>query len=265
MAPGARSTARINAVFISDLHLGTRDCHAAQLAQFLRQTQMQTLYLVGDIVDLWSMRRGIYWPASHQEVLRLIVEKARNGTRVVYVPGNHDDLARSLCGLLLADVEVHHEFVHTTGEGLRMLVLHGDVFDGAVRFSPVLKATGCALYTVALFISHYVNLTRGLLGLPRWSLATWIKSRVGDAVDYVCRFERAAANEAVRRGFDGIICGHIHRPSVEQIDGVLYCNDGDWVEHCTALIEDRSGELKLWHHRQDQSAVQVTEPLRDAA
>jgi UDP-2,3-diacylglucosamine pyrophosphatase LpxH len=242
------SPVRVRAVFISDLHLGTRDCQAVELADFLRRTDMEELFLVGDIIDLWSMRRGIYWPASHQEVLRLIVEKARAGTRVLYIPGNHDELARALCGSLLAGVEVHHEYVHTTRAGQRLLVLHGDAFDGAVRFSPLLKATGSALYTAMLWIGHYVNLTRGLLGLPRWSLAAWLKSRVGDARDYVLRFENAAAHEARRRGFDGIVCGHIHRPQVARMDGVLYCNDGDWVDHCTALIEDRNGELGIWRH-----------------
>jgi UDP-2,3-diacylglucosamine pyrophosphatase LpxH len=257
---------RIKTAFISDLHLGTRDCQAAELAHFLRAVEMEELFLVGDIVDLWSMRRGIYWPASHHEVLRLIVEKARSGTRVIYVPGNHDELARALCGSLLAGIEVHSEFEHVTRGGKRMLVLHGDVFDGAVRFSPLLKATGCALYSVAQFISHYVNLVRGVMGMPRWSMATAIKSRVGDARDYVRRFEIAAAHEAGRRGFDGIICGHIHRPQVEQVEGVLYCNDGDWVEHCTALIEDRNGELRLWQHRAEKlGVVPAIEDLRDAA
>jgi UDP-2,3-diacylglucosamine pyrophosphatase LpxH len=266
MAHSVRSKSRLKAAFISDLHLGTRDCHAVELADFLRQVDMEELFLVGDIVDLWSMRRGIYWPASHHEVLRLIVEKARTGTRVVYVPGNHDELARALCGSLLAGVEVHREIVHTTRKGRRLLVLHGDVFDGAVRFSPLLKATGCALYSVALWISHYVNLARGFMGLPRWSLATWIKSRVGDARDYVRRFELAAAHEAARRGFDGIVCGHIHRPQMERIEGVLYCNDGDWVEHCTALIEDRNGELRLWQHRiEDARATALESSLSEAA
>jgi len=266
MAPGARSSVRIKTAFISDLHLGTRDCHAAELADFLRQVEMEQLFLVGDIIDLWSMRRGIYWPASHHEVLRLIVEKARTGTQVIYVPGNHDELARTLCGSLLAGVEVHHEYVHTTRKGHQMLVLHGDVFDGAVRFSKVLKATGCALYSAALFLGHYINLARGLLGLPRWSLATWIKSRVGDAREYVERFERAAAHEASRRGFDGIICGHIHRPRLAKIEGVLYCNDGDWVEHCTALVEDRNGDLRLWKHcAESPQLIAVETGVRQAA
>lgn len=255
MASGVRSPVRVRSVFISDLHLGTRDCQALELADFLRTTEMEELFLVGDIVDLWSMRRGIYWPASHQEVLRLIVEKSRNGTRVIYVPGNHDELARALCGSLLAGIEVHHEYAHTTRTGQRLLVMHGDAFDGAVRFSPLLKATGSALYTAMLWIGRYVNMARGLMGLPSWSLAAWLKSRVSDARDYVLRFEQAAAHEARRRGFDGIVCGHIHRPRMERMEGILYCNDGDWVDHCSALIEDRNGELGIWNHRIEDSRV----------
>jgi UDP-2,3-diacylglucosamine pyrophosphatase LpxH len=260
MTRSVRTPASVRSVFISDLHLGTRDCQALELAEFLRNTEMETLFLVGDIVDLWGMRRGIYWPASHQEVLRLIVEKARRGTRVIYVPGNHDELARVLCGSLLAGVEVHAEYVHTTRTGQRLLVMHGDAYDGAVRFSPLLKATGSALYSALLWLGHYVNLARGLCGLPRWSLAAWLKSRVGDAREYVERYERAAAGEALRRGFDGIVCGHIHRPQLARIDGVLYCNDGDWVDHCTALVEDRNGELSLWDQRVADQGVAIPSP-----
>ncbi len=257
---------RVKAVFMSDLHLGARECQATEIASFLGSMEMDELYLVGDIVDLWCMRRGIYWPASHHAVLKSIMEKARNGTRVIYVPGNHDDLARTLVGSLLAGVEVHQEYHYTTGNGQRMLVIHGDVFDGAVRFSPLLKATGCALYSVVLWVGRYVNMIRTLCGFRRWSLATWLKSRVGNAMAYVRRYELAAAHAAAARGFDGIICGHIHRPQVEQISGVLYCNDGDWVEHCTALVEDRNGELRIWQHRAETlDLVPAMEGLREAA
>jgi UDP-2,3-diacylglucosamine pyrophosphatase LpxH len=266
MAPNFRTPTRVRAVFISDLHLGARECQADEIGAFLRSIEADELYLVGDIVDLWNMRRGIYWPASHHEVLQLILAKAKSGTRVVYVPGNHDDLARALVGSLLAGVEVHSECIHTTRKGEQMLVMHGDAFDHAVRFSPVLKATGCALYSVILFANRYVNLVRGLCGFPRWSLATWIKTRVGNAMDYVHRFEQAAAHAAKSRGLDGIICGHIHRPYVARIDGVLYCNDGDWVEHCTALVEDRNGELRLWQHRaEDKLLAAAPAGLREVA
>ncbi len=255
MSSHVRTAAKVKSVFISDLHLGAKECQATELLDFLRSVETDELFLVGDIVDLWCMRRSIYWPAAHHAVLKLIMEKARNGTRVIYIPGNHDDLARTLVGSMLAGVEVHEEYLHTTRNGQRMLVIHGDVFDGAVRFSPLLKATGCALYSVVLCMSRYVNRVRTLCGFPRWSLATWLKSRVGNAMAYVRRYEQAAAHEAAARGLDGIICGHIHRPHVEQIDGVLYCNDGDWVEHCTALVEDRNGELRLWQHRPENLQI----------
>jgi UDP-2,3-diacylglucosamine pyrophosphatase LpxH len=241
--------ARVRTAFISDLHLGARECQAGEIAAFLQRVEMDTLYLVGDVVDLWSMRRGIYWPAAHHEVLRLIVEKARGGTRVIYVPGNHDDMARLLAGSVLAGVEVHEECIHVTRDGRRLLVMHGDAFDAAVRFSPALKLIGGALYAAILFANRPVNFVRMLLGLPRWSLVTWLKSRVGNAMTYVHRFEQAAAAAAAARGVDGIVCGHIHRPHVAEIEGVLYCNDGDWVEHCTALVEDRNGALSIWEQR----------------
>jgi UDP-2,3-diacylglucosamine pyrophosphatase LpxH len=249
MSPMLHVQTRVRAAFISDLHLGARECQAGEIADFLRRVEMEELYLVGDIVDLWNMRRGIYWPAAHHEVLKLIMEKARRGTRVVYVPGNHDELARSLVGSMLAGIEVHEECIHVTRDGQRLLVIHGDAFDAAVRFSPLLKATGCALYSVILFGGRGVNLVRRLMGLPRWSLVTWLKSRVGNAMAYVQRFEQVAAREAAARGFDGIVCGHIHRPQMARIEGVLYCNDGDWVEHCTALVEDRNGVLSIWEQR----------------
>lgn len=266
MSPMLHVQARVRAAFISDLHLGARECQALEIAAFLRRVEMDTLYLVGDVVDLWSMRRGIYWPAAHQEVLRLIVDKARTGTRVIYVPGNHDDLARLLTGSMLAGVEVLEECIHETRDGRRLLVMHGDAFDAAVRFSPAMKLIGCAMYSAILFVNRPVNVIRMLLGLPRWSLVTWLKSRVGNAMTYVRRFEQAAACAAAARGFDGIVCGHIHRPHMAQIAGVQYCNDGDWVEHCTALVEDRNGVLSLWEQRGTAMQPAPTdEALRKAA
>jgi UDP-2,3-diacylglucosamine pyrophosphatase LpxH len=254
------SSARIRTAFISDLHLGTRDCQAAEICRFLASVEMEELFLVGDVIDLWSMRGRIYWPAAHHEVLRRIMDKVRNGTRVIYVPGNHDELARALVGSLLAGIEVREDYHYTTRKGQRMLVIHGDVFDAAVRFNPWLKATGCALYGFFMGLNRRLNLLRGLLGQRRWSLVSWLKARVGKANTYVRRYELAAAAAARSRGFDGIICGHIHRPHVEMIDGILYCNDGDWVEHCTALVEDRNGELRLWQHQAEEQLTAMAQP-----
>jgi UDP-2,3-diacylglucosamine pyrophosphatase LpxH len=261
MQAATPSCVRIRTAFISDLHLGARDCQADEISRFLASVEMEQLFLVGDVVDLWSMRDRVYWPTTHHEVLRQILDKARNGTRVIYIPGNHDELARSLAGSLLAGIEVHEECEYVTRGGRRMLVIHGDVFDGAVRFSPLLKATGCALYELSMAVSRQVNILRRLMGLPRWSLVTWLKSRMGNAMDYVRRYELAAARAARSRGFDGIICGHIHRPHVEEIEGVLYCNDGDWVEHCTALVEDRDGGLRLWRPQSMWQPIAQGRPL----
>jgi UDP-2,3-diacylglucosamine pyrophosphatase LpxH len=261
MHTGNWSNVRVRTAFISDLHLGTRDCQAEEVCRFLASVEMEELFLVGDIVDLWSMSGRIFWPAAHHEVLRRVMDKVRGGTRVVYIPGNHDELARSLVGSLLAGIEVHEEYSYVSRKGQRMLVIHGDVFDAAVRFSPLLKATGCALYSLFMVLGRQVNVVRELLGQPRWSMVTWLKSRVGNAMAYVRKYELTAAAAARARGFDGIICGHIHRPHVEVIEGTLYCNDGDWVEHCTALVEDRNGELRLWQHRTEELAPAVAQPI----
>lgn len=253
---------RLRSAFLSDIHLGTRECRASELLDFLQSHEMDTLYLVGDVVDLWSMKRRIHWPANHQQVLRLILDRARRGTRVIYIPGNHDELLRPFCGSLLAGIEVYAECVHQTARGLRLLVVHGDDFDSAVRFSSALKLVGSALYTLILLAARVVSRLRRMAGLPHWSLASWLKSRVGTAREYVERYERAASAAARARGLDGVVCGHIHRPNMMHLDGVLYCNDGDWVEHCTALIEDQRGRLSLWH-REPANLVQL--PLAGVA
>lgn len=239
-------TIHVRSVFLSDVHLGTRECRAELLLNFLQRVQMDELYLVGDIVDLWGMRRSFYWPQQHNDVLRTILNKARHGTRVIYVPGNHDEELRAMDGMVFGNLQVHREYVHRTAQGQRLLVLHGDEFDGSVNCSGWLTALGSSAYDLTLGLNRAVNRVRRLFGYPYWSLATFLKSRVGNAMRYVQRFEDAAACAAQRRGLDGIICGHIHRPLRTTLHGVQYCNTGDWVENCTALIEDRQGSLALW-------------------
>lgn len=235
----------VRTVFLSDIHLGARACEAERLLSFLRGVRAERLVLLGDIVDLWSLRRTMYWPESHHAVVRALLDLARSGVEVVYLPGNHDAAFREFCGLEVAGVEVCTEFVHQAADGRRYLVVHGDAFDGAVQFSGALRRFGAFMYDVMIWLGRGVHVARRVVGLPRWSLATWVKERVPDACRYVERFERAAAHEALRRGLDGVICGHIHRPGVRDVGGILYCNDGDWVEHCTALVEDRTGRLAL--------------------
>jgi hypothetical protein len=250
-----RDPIKVRSVFLSDVHLGTRECRADRLLDFLHAVDMERLYLVGDIIDLWSLRKGIYWPQQHSNVLRTLLGKAKQGTRIIFVPGNHDELLREFCGQTFGNIEFHREHIHVTARGLRMLVLHGDEFDGIVKGGRIAAMLGSHLYDLVLRWGYRVNAVRSLLGFPHWSLATWIKGKVGNAVRYVERFERAAAAQARRSQLDGVICGHIHRPEVATLEGVLYCNDGDWVEHCTALVEDRSGELELWDWSQASSDV----------
>ena len=247
MSSAYRPTVHVRTAFISDVHLGTRDCRTELLLDFLRSVHADELILVGDIVDFWSLRRGLYWPQAHSEVLRVILGKARHGTRVIYVPGNHDEQLRDVCGSQFGLLEIHREYLHETALGLRLLVMHGDEFDAAVKCDRWLAALGSGLYDVALALNRGLNRWRRRFGYGYWSLATYLKSRIGNAMDYVHSFERAAAHAARRRGLDGIVCGHIHRPGIIDLDGVRYCNTGDWVDSCSALIERRDGQLQLWH------------------
>jgi UDP-2,3-diacylglucosamine pyrophosphatase LpxH len=247
MSPASRAQVHVRAAFISDVHLGTRDCRTDLLLDFLRTVHTNQLILIGDIVDFWSLRRSLYWPQEHTEVLRAILGKTRYGTRVIYIPGNHDEQLRDVCGSHFGLVEVHREYLHQTAQGRRLLVMHGDEFDAVVKCNRWLAALGSGLYDVALGLNRALNRVRRRCGYSYWSLAGYLKSRIGNAMEYVHGFEQAAAHTAHRRGLDGVICGHIHRPAIIQQGQVLYCNSGDWVDSCSALVERRDGELQLWH------------------
>jgi UDP-2,3-diacylglucosamine pyrophosphatase LpxH len=240
-----RAVFRFRTVFISDLHLGFRGCSAEYLLDFLTSMETETLYLVGDIVDLLSLRRSFFWPASHQAVIAALLEKARTGTRVIYVPGNHDIMLRDLDGQRFGNIEVQRQSVHTLADGRRFLVMHGDEFDNVIKISPWLETVGDHAYTFILMLNRYVNAWRRRRGMNYWSLAAYLKDQAKEAVSYIANFERAVAAEARRRGVDGIVCGHIHRAGISEIDGVTYCNDGDWVESCTTLTEDEDGSLMV--------------------
>jgi UDP-2,3-diacylglucosamine pyrophosphatase LpxH len=265
MNPGPRPAIHVRTAFISDIHLGSRDCRAELVLDFLRRVQSDQLILVGDVIDVWSLRRSFYWPQSHSDVLRTILGKTKHGTRVIFVPGNHDEQFRQVCGTHFGNLEVQREYVHETADGRRLLVMHGDEFDGAVQCNRWLLALGNGLYDLILGMNRSLNAMRHRLGYGYWSLAGYLKSRTGTAMDYVRRFEQAAAHAARRRGLDGIVCGHIHRPQMSEIDGVLYCNDGDWVDSCSALIEDRSGELELWHWTRADGELPVGQRARGLA
>ena len=238
-------------IWLSDIHLGTAGCKAEYLLDFLRHHDCETLYLVGDIVDGWQLRKGWYWPRSHNDVVQKLLRKARKGTRVVFVPGNHDEFARQFVGLAFGDIEVAEEAEHLTADGRRLWIVHGDRFDAVIQRARWLAFVGDSLYTFTLVLNHWFNRLRSRLGFGYWSLSQYLKHRVKNAVSFISDFERALADEARRLGFDGVVCGHIHKAEMRDIDGVLYCNDGDWVESLSALVENHDGRLELvyWQQR----------------
>ena len=232
-------------IFISDIHLGTRGCKAELLADFLARNRCQTLYLVGDIIDGWQLKRRWFWNDAHGRVVQEILRKVDEGTRVVFVPGNHDEFLRPYCGRTYAGIEVAREAIHQTADGRRFLVIHGDQFDGVVNYAQWLSHLGAFAYDRALQLNELLHRARRFLGFPYWSLSAWLKHAVKDAVEYVCRFEEAIAQAAELHGLDGVVCGHIHQAQIRRIGRVLYLNDGDWVESCTALVEDVLGHLEI--------------------
>jgi UDP-2,3-diacylglucosamine pyrophosphatase LpxH len=239
------SGARFRTIWISDVHLGTPGCQASALLDFLRRTESRYLYLVGDIIDGWQLQRRWYWHASHNDVIQKILRKARKGTRVTYVAGNHDEALRHFLGLAFGGIEIVDEAEHRTADGRRLLVIHGDLFDAVVQRARWLAFLGDHLYTFALKLNQLFNHTAAHLGFSYWSLSQFLKQRVKNAVSYITDFEDALAQEARRRRFDGVVCGHIHKAEIRDIGGILYCNDGDWVESLTALVELDSGELRI--------------------
>ena len=253
---------RVRTVWISDLHLGTPGCRADALLDFLRRVECERLYLVGDIIDGWQLRRAWYWPQAHNDVVQKLLRKARKGTRVIFVPGNHDEFARRYVEHEFGGIEVVDEAFHLTADGRRLWITHGDLFDGVIQCAKWLAYLGDNLYEFTLRLNRHVNRLRARLGLPYWSLSKYLKLKVKRAVSYVSDFERAVAHEARKRGVDGVVCGHIHHAEIRDIGGLLYCNDGDWVESMTALVEHFDGELAIVEWQ--QAAPMTPQPLAAA-
>src|SRR5665213_136580 len=249
------------AIWISDFHLGTRGCKTEFLLDFLCQTESEYLYLVGDIVDGWRLKKSWYWVQSHNDVVQKILRKARKGTNVFYIPGNHDEWLRDYADLQMGGVQLLPEAIQVTADGRRLLVIHGDAFDGVVRYARWLALLGDGAYELMLKINHAFNIVRRRLGYPYWSLSAYVKSKVKNAVQFVSDYADAIVAEARRRGVDGIVCGHIHQAEIRHVGGVLYCNDGDWVESCTALVEHFDGRLEILHWMQ----LQALDPLAPTA
>lgn len=236
---------RYRSIWLSDIHLGTRGCQADMLLDFLRHNESDHLYLVGDIVDGWRLKKAWYWPQSHNDVVQKILRRARKGAKVFLIPGNHDEAFREFIGLQFGGVTILEDTVHITADGRRLLVIHGDQFDAVVRYAKWLAHVGDTAYVTLLGINTVLNLIRRRLGFQYWSISAYLKHRTKKAVEFIGNYETALAEEARRRHVDGVICGHIHHAEMRDMGGVLYCNDGDWVESCTALVEHENGRLEI--------------------
>jgi UDP-2,3-diacylglucosamine pyrophosphatase LpxH len=255
---------RYRAIFISDIHLGTAGCQANALLDFLKVNSSDHLYLVGDIVDGWQLRRRWYWPQSHNDVVQKLLRRARKGCKVVFIPGNHDEFARGFLGHEFGGIEVRDDAVHTTADGRRLWVTHGDYFDGVIQCAKWLAFLGDNLYEFTLKLNRYLNTLRARMGLPYWSLSAYLKHKVKSVLNYVTDFEVAVAHAARAQGHDGVVCGHIHRAEMRDIHGTLYCNDGDWVESRSALVEHHDGRLELVYWNDAEAAV-IPVPTHQAA
>ena len=251
---------RYRTLFLSDFHLGTKGCQSSLLLDFLRRTEAETIYLVGDIVDGWRIKRGWYWPQEHNDVVQKLLRKVRKGVRLIYVPGNHDEFLRDYLGVHFGGIEVAESTIHHGLDGRRYLVTHGDAFDVVVRHARWLALLGDWAYQTALVINAYLNICRRLLGLGYWSLSQWAKLKVKDAVNYIGEYELALVTEAKRQGVDGIVCGHIHHAAINDRLGLRYMNCGDWVESCTALAETHDGEFVIIRWAEMVSVQREQEP-----
>ena len=258
---------RYRTVFVSDVHLGTRGCQAEMLLDFIRHMECDTLYLVGDIVDGWKMKSGWYWPQAHNDVVQKILRLARKGVNVVYIPGNHDDRIRDFCGIHFGGVVVARDAIHEGADGRRFLVTPGDEFDGVVQHAKWLAFLGDYSYRGLLAANTLFNRVRRRMGFGYWSLSAYLKTKVKNALHFIENFEGAVAEEARRRGVDGVICGHIHKAEMRQIEDILYINDGDWVESCTALVEHMDGRMEIleWAKLRSWTAVREARTLPEPA
>lgn len=236
---------RFRAIFISDVHLGARGAQAEFLLDFLLHTASDYLYLVGDILDFWKMKNGWYWPQTNNNIIQAVLRKAHQGTEVIYIPGNHDELLRNFADTDISGIQIKREAIHEMADGRKMLVIHGDEFDSIVKNNKWLALIGSGAYDVSLFLNRWLNTIRRRCGFGYWSLSMYLKHKVKNAVRYISSFETAVSREASRRKVDGLICGHIHKAAIGEVENVLYANSGDWVENCTALVEHDTGSLQI--------------------
>ena len=255
-------------IFVSDVHLGTKDCKAGQLNNFLKHNSCDTLYLVGDIIDAWKIQQNRWrWKQSHTNVVRRVLGHAKRGTRVVFIAGNHDEFLRPMIpyGFSFGLVEIHNQIEHIGADGKHYLVVHGDLFDGITRLAPWIAFLGDKAYDFVLELNNKFNWIRRRMGFGYFSLSKFLKYKVKKAVDFVFKFEENLAAYCKKRGYDGVICGHIHHAEIKEINGVMYMNDGDWVESCTALVEHHSGlwEIITWTKEKDNVDTDTNSSSRE--
>lgn len=240
-----QGTINFRTIWISDIHLGTPGSRADLLLNFLKHTNSDHLFLVGDIVDGWQLKKRWYWPQAHNDVVQKLLRKARKGTKVYFIPGNHDEAARDYVGMNLGGIKIVEDHIHHTNDGKKLWIVHGDLFDHVIQHARWLAYLGDRAYGLLLWLNLWLNKLRLLLNLPYWSLSQYLKLKVKSAVSFISAFEHVMVTETRRRGCHGIVCGHIHKPELRYIDGILYANDGDWVESISALVEHFDGRLEL--------------------
>lgn len=256
------TAARVRSVFISDVHLGTRACQAERLLDFLRAYPSEYLYMVGDILDFWAMKREVRWTGAQNTVVQKVLRRARHGERVMFIPGNHDELLREHVGIRFGGIRLEREWVHTAADGRRYLLVHGDEFDPTTARHRWLAIAGDISYTWLVRINTWLSWARRRLGfVSYWSLASYAKHKVKAAVSFIGDFERTAALAARDRGMDGVICGHIHVAAIREVEGVTYVNCGDWVDNCTAIVEHHDGRLERIDWSFDDNAREETPAL----
>lgn len=234
-------------IWISDIHLGTRGCNAGMLIDFLDHVDSETLYLVGDIIDGWRLKKKFYWPAAHNDIVWRLLKRAKRGAKVIYIPGNHDEVFRQFSGLDFGGISIRRKAIHQTADGRRLLVLHGDEFDAITLAHKWLAHVGDFAYNGLMALNRGVNAFRRRFNMPYWSLSKHAKAKVKNAVEFISNYEEIVAQAAGARGVDGVVCGHIHTAEHRMIDGIEYWNDGDWVEGCTALVEHFDGRMEVLH------------------
>lgn len=256
----APSPRHVRTAWVSDLHLGTRTTNAAAFLDFLRDHEIDTLYIVGDLIDVWQLRRGVYWPQQHNDVIQKILRKARKGTRIIYIPGNHDEFVSGFYGEY-GNITIQKQAIHTTADGRRLLIIHGHELDTVVQNVRWLAFAGDVGYQFLLSLNPAINFVRQRFGFGYWSLSAYAKKRVKDAVSFIGEFEKAIVRYAEKYSVDGVLCGHIHSAAIHQIGGVTYYNCGDWVETCSALVEREDGAIELVNCHPSSAALRSSQSL----